>query len=159
MSERAQELAKSLRAFNRGVMAFVDGCAEEQWNKVCAWEQWSVGVTARHIGAGHYTILDLVKKIVAGEKLPEITAAQIVEMANRHAVEHADCKKTEVLEVLEKNGEMLAAYVAGLRDAELDRSSHLALVKGNVTAQQIVEMVVLQSGGEHLANMKIAAGS
>jgi len=159
MSERAQELAKSLRAFNRGVIAFVEGCAEEQWNKVCAWEQWPVGVTARHIGAGHYTILDLVKMIVAGEKLPEITAAQIVEMANRHAVEHADCKKSEVLEVLEKNGEMLAAYVAELKDAELDRSAHLALVKGNVTAQQVVEMVVLQSGGEHFANMKIAAGS
>ena len=91
MSERARNLAERLEAFNREVITFVGHLTEEQWRKVCAWEDWGVGITARHIVAGHYEgSVWLTKLIIDGEKLPELTREQIDEMANQHAREHGN---------------------------------------------------------------------
>ena len=136
------------------MISFVEACLEEQWNKVCA-EEWNIGVLARHIYAGYYSgAADMAKMIVDGEKVPEPTMDQIVEMANTHAREHADCSRAEVLDLLNSNGAAFADYLAGLSDVELDRSAHMELVGGEVSAQQLVDMVILDSGGEHLANIK-----
>jgi len=160
MSERARNLAERLEAFNRDMITFVDHLTEEEWGKVCAREDWGVGVTARHIGAGHYEgAAWLTKMIVAGEKLPELTGEQIDQMANQHAREHADCTKAEVLEILRKNGDMLVAFAARLDDADLDRTGYLAAIGGDLSAQQLLENVVLQSGGQHFANLKAAAAA
>ena len=156
MSQRAQDLVERLKAFNNEVIRFVEACSEEQWDKVCA-EEWNLGVVARHIGIGHYTgAADMAKMLVDGEKVPELTMEQIVEMANTHAREHADCSRAEVLDLLNSNGAALADYVADLDDAALNRSAHMELVGGEVSAQQLIELVIFESGGEHLANMKKA---
>ena len=156
MNQKAKKLAERLRAFAEDVIAFVEGCSEKDWKKVCTAEEWPVGVTARHIGAGHFEAIGLARIIAGGQKLPEITMEQLVGMANEHARRHAGCTKEEVLGVLRCNGKALVDYVAGLSDAELDRTGHLTLAGGEVTAQQLMEMVMLQSGGEHLAHMKAA---
>jgi hypothetical protein len=159
MSQQAIKLAGRLRAFTDDVIAFVEGCSEKSWKNVCATEAWTVGVTARHIGAGHFEALGLARMMVNGEKLPEFTMDQLTEMANEHARRHADCTREDVLEVLRRNGAALVDYVGGLSDTELKRSGHLALVGGEMTAGQFIEAVVLESGGEHLANMKAAVES
>jgi hypothetical protein len=159
MSQRAKNLAERLRAFSKDVITFVEGCSDKNWKKMCATEEWAVGVTARHIGAGHFEALGLARMMVNGEKLPELTMDQLVEMANAHARQHAECTRKDVLEVLRRNGAALVDYVAGLTDSELDRSGHLALAGGELTAQQLIEAVILKSGGEHLANMKAAVAS
>jgi hypothetical protein len=156
MSRRAEDLTGSLRKFNNEVISFVENCTPESWGKMCAWEEWSVGVTARHIGAGHYGAVSLAKLIVNGDKLPELTMDQITESANRHAREDADCTRAEVLDILRKAGEAMVEYVSGLSDAELDRKGYLAPIGGEVSAQQFIENVVLQSGSQHFANMKAA---
>ena len=156
MSQRAQDLVESFKAFNNEVISFVQACSEEQWNKACA-EEWNIGVVARHIAAGHYTgAADMAKMIVDGEKMPALSMEQIVEMANTHASEHADCSRVEVLDLLKSNGAAFTDYIGSLDDAELDRSTHMELVGGEVSAQKLIEMVILESGGEHLANMKKA---
>ena len=157
MSQRAKQLSERLRAFTDEVIAFVEGCSEKSWKKVCTAEQWPVGVTARHIGAGHFEAVNLARMIVNGEKLPEITMDQLVGMANEHARQHAECTREEVLGVLRRNGAALADYAAGLSDAELDRTGYVALAGVEMTAQQFLEAVILTSGGEHFANMKAAA--
>jgi hypothetical protein len=127
MSRRVQDLVERLKAFNNEVIRFVEACSEEQWDKVCA-EEWTLGVVARHIGVGHYTgAADMAKMLVDGEKVPELTMEQIVEMANTHAREHADCSRAEVLDLLNSNGAALADYVADLDDAALNRSAHMEL--------------------------------
>ncbi|UCG12341.1 MAG: hypothetical protein JSU72_17880, partial [Deltaproteobacteria bacterium] len=73
MSQRARELAEQFTAFNNEVIAFVENCSNGDWRKVCSGEQWSVGVVARHMAAGHYGALDLAKMIVAGQPLPELS--------------------------------------------------------------------------------------
>jgi hypothetical protein len=154
MSQRAKDLAKRLLAFSDEVVAFVEGCSQKHWQKVCKKEEWPVGVTARHIGAAHFEAVDLARMIVKGEKLPEFTMEQLVEMANEHARQHAACTREEVLEMLRRNGSAIADYVAGLSDADLDRTGHLALAGGKIAAQQLIEAVILKSGGEHFASMQ-----
>lgn len=159
MSQRAKKLAERLRAFTDDVLAFVEGCSDKNWRKMCATEEWTVGVTARHIGAGHFEAVGLARMMVNEEKLPEFTMEHLVEMANAHARQHAECTREDVLDVLRRNGATLVDYVAGLSDAELNRTGHLALAGGELSAQQLIEAVILKSGGEHFANMKAAVES
>jgi hypothetical protein len=160
MSQRVKNLAERLRAFTDDVIGFVERCSDKNWCKVLATEEeWTVGVTARHIGAGHFNALGLAKMIVNGEKLPELTMEQVVEMANEHARKHAGCTKEEVLGVLRQTGAALVDYVTGLSDAELDRTGHLTLAGGELTTKQLIEAVILTSGGEHLLNMKATVES
>lgn len=155
MSKRAKELSLRLQAFTDEVVGFVQGCSDADWRKVCK-EDWTVGVTARHIGAGHFQAVGVVKMIVSGERLPEITMPQLIDMANEHARQHAGCTRKEVLEVLRQTGAALVGYVKGLSDADLDRTGHMALLGGTVSAQRLLEAVILGSGGEHLSSMKAA---
>jgi hypothetical protein len=156
MAERALELARRLRQFNDEVIGFVERCSDEIWIRQCA-EEWSVGVVARHIGAGHYRVIGLARMIANGEPLPPLTAEQIVQMANDHAREHAGCTKSQVLEILRSQGEAAAAFAARLTDAELDRTGFLAMLDRDVSTLQFLEMVIIHSGGEHLVSMKAAA--
>jgi hypothetical protein len=61
--------------------------------------------------------------------------------------------------VLRRYGAALVDYVAGLSDADLERAGRLALAGGRLTAQQLIEVVILKSGGEHFASMKAAVES
>jgi len=157
MNSNATALADRIRAFNEEVIAFVEQCTSEQWQKVCAWEEWTVGVTARHIGAGHFEAIGLAEMIIKGQELPALTMDDFKQMGNQHAREHAACTREEVLSILNKNGASAADFVVGLTDAELDRNAYLAVTGGDVTAGQLLEYVIMESGGEHLANMKSAA--
>jgi hypothetical protein len=159
MSERAKELAERFTSFNNAMIAFVESCSDDDWRKVCEGEEWSVAVVARHVAAAHYSVLDLAKMIAAGQPLPEMSMDAINEMNAQHAQEHADCSKDEVLGILRDQGSSITDFVAGLSDADLDRTAYLALTGGDMSTQQFIEAIVLQSGGEHLASMKAAAGA
>lgn len=159
MSQQAKELSERLQAFSNQVIEFVESLSEEDWHKVCAWEEWSVGVTARHIGAGHLNIIWLAKMIINGEDLPELTMDKIFAIANEHAKEHADCTREEVLDILRQNGAAMADFVAELNADELERKGYIDASGGDVSVQQLIEFIVFQSAGEHFANIKTAASA
>jgi hypothetical protein len=159
MSKRAADLSERFRAFNNELIRFVENCPDESWRKVCPGEQWPVGVVARHIAASHFGALGLAKKMVAGEKLPELTEGVIDQMNSKHAEKHCLCTRDEVLVILRENGASAADYVAGLRDTDLDRIGHIAAAGGDMTTEQLIENIILRSGGEHFANVKGAAGA
>lgn len=154
MSQRTKELVARFTGFNNEFIAFVDNCSDEDWRKVCSGEGWTVGVVAHHVAAGHFGAIDFVRMIVAGEAIPEITMEVIDQMNAQHAKEHTNCTREEVLALLRKNGSAFAGYLEGLSEADLGRTGYLAAIGGDVSAQQLIEMVILQSGGEHLDSMK-----
>lgn len=158
MSKRSQELADLIQAFNEAVLAFVDRCPAEDWQKTCAGEDWTVGVVARHVAAGHFQIIHLAQMMLQGDPLPDMTMAQIIEQGNAHARQHADCTQDEVQRLLEENGAAAAAFAAGLSDEDLDCKGHLALLGGDITVEQLLRAVIIQSGGEHLASMQATIG-
>jgi hypothetical protein len=159
MGLRANELAERLTSFNNDVVLFVEGCSAENWQKVCAWEQWSVGTTARHIGAGHFSAVELARMIVNGARLPHLTMDEIVKMANRDAKDHETCTRDEVLEILSRNGKTMVDFVKGLKDSDLDRTGYLSLSDKEISVQQLIESIILQSGGQHFKNIGIAIGA
>jgi hypothetical protein len=156
VSQRARELVDRFVVFNNEMITFVENCSEENWRKDCSDEGWTVGVVARHIAAGHYYASDLVKMIVAGEPLPDLGMETINQMNAQHAQEHADCTQREVLGILRDKGAAIVDYLGELDDADLDRSAHLALMGGEISAKKLIEVVIIRSGSEHLASMKRA---
>ncbi len=154
MNQRAEDLAERLTAFNNDMISFVENCSDDNWQKVTLGEQWPVGVVAHHVAAGHYGVLDWAKMIVTGKTLPEITMDAIDQMNAKHAEEHANCTKSEVVGLLEQNGSSITNFVVELDDEKLDRTSHLELVGGEISTQQFIEKFIIRTGREHLSNMK-----
>ena len=157
MGDRSKNLADRLKSFNEQVISFVESCSEADWRKIGA-EDWPVGVTARHIGANHYTAISGASMIIEGKKFPDMTMDQITENANRHAREHADCTKAEVLDVLRDKARAMVEFVGGLEDSELDRSGYLPALGTGLTVEQFLENVILRSASEHFQSMKAATG-
>lgn len=156
MSQRATVLAERIKEFSDEVIRFVDNLSDAQWSKMCDWEHWTVGVTARHLGAGHLAIYDMAGMIVDGRELPQLSMDQINEMSNADAQEHVDCTKAEALERLRKNSSKMVKFVEGLSDADLDRKGSMPAFKGEVTTEQFLDFVIFQSGGQHFDSMKSA---
>ncbi|MBT8405884.1 MAG: DinB family protein [Deltaproteobacteria bacterium] len=159
MSQRTKKLVERFTAFSNDFIAVVENCTDEDWQEVCGGEQWTFGVVAHHVASGHFGAIDLVRMIVAGESIPEITMETIDQMNAQHAKEHANCTKKEVLALLRQNGPAFAGYLEGLSEADLARTGYLAAIGGDVSAQQLIEMVILQSAEEHLDSMKAATGT
>jgi len=158
MSQRAKDLSKRIESFRDDVIAYVDALSGEQWNAKCEWEEWTAGVTARHIGAGHFKISELAGMIIEGKELPPLTFDQINAMSDKDSRAHADCTKEETLDALRKNGDALVAFIAGLSDDELDRKGSMPAFGGEVTVDQVIEFVIFQSAQKHVDSMKTAVG-
>jgi hypothetical protein len=158
MSQRAKELSRRIEAFRDEVVAYVAALSDEDWNKVLDWEEWSAGVTARHIGAGHFRIFDLAQMMTAGQELPQLSMDQITEMSNKDSREHSDCTKEETLDALRINGAELAGFVAGLSDDDLDCKGSMPAFGGEFSVDQMIQFVIFQSAQEHLDNIKKTVG-
>ena len=156
MSQRAKELSKRIETFRDDVIAFVERLSGDEWNKISEWKQWTVGMAARHLGAGHLGIFKLCGMIVKGQELPQWTMDQINAMSKKDAREHSDCTKAEALEYLRKNGAEMVAFVAGLSDEELDRKGSMPALGGEASVHQVIEFIIFQSAQQHLNSMKAA---
>ncbi|MGC8493733.1 MAG: DinB family protein [Syntrophobacteraceae bacterium] len=138
-------------------MMFVRNCTEDDWRKTGS-EEWPVGVTARHIGANHYTVIPVARMILKGEKFPERTREQITENANRHAREHADCTKSEVLDILQDRGQKIVEFTRDLEDSDLDKTGFLPALGSRISLEQFLENVILKSAEAHFLSMQEATG-
>jgi len=158
MSQIAKDLSERIETFRDDVIAFVEKLSDKDWNKVSEWEQWTVGVAARHLGAGHLGFFKMLDMVVQGKDLPQLTMDQINAMSKKDAQEHAGCTKAEALEALRKNGAEMVAYVAGLSDEELDRKGSMPAFGGEVNVSQLIDSIVIQSAQQHFDSIKAAVG-
>jgi len=158
MSQRANDLFKRIESFRDDVIAFVEQLSDEDCKAVSEWEKWTVGVAARHLGAGHLGIFKLLGLIVQGKELPQLTMDQLNEMSKKDAREHAGCTKAEALEELRTNGAEMAAFVAALSDDDLDRKGSMPALGGEASVDQVIDMIIFQSAQQHFDSMKAAVG-
>ena len=158
MSQRAENISERIKLFADEVITFVERLTGSDWTKVCDWEEWSVGVTARHIGAQHFGISKMARMIIKGEDLPPLSMDQINAMSDKDSLKHADCTKAEALKVLQKNSAELAALTAGLTDNELDRKGSMPAFGGEVTTEKLFEFIIFQSAVQHFDSMRAAVG-
>jgi len=156
MSQRAKNLSDRLKSFSDDVIAFVESLSDEDWNKICEWEEWSVGATAYHVGAGHFAVSELAGMIIRGEPLPPLNMDQINEMSNKQAREHEGCTKSQALEQLRKNSAAMVAFAEGLTDEELDRKGSMPAFDGEVNTEQFIGFIIFESAAQHFNSMKEA---
>ena len=83
---------------------------------------------------------------------------EINAMSKEKAQAHAHSTKADALALLRENGDKLIARVAALNDDDLERKGSMPAFGGDVTAGQLIDYVIFQSGGQHLASMKAAVG-
>ena len=131
-NRNVQALAARFAAFNQQLIDFVAQCPADDWRKVTKAEGWSVGVTAHHIGATHYPLLEWVQMFVEGRPLPPVTMAMVDEMNRQHAEAHANCTPAEVLEILRRDSNQALAYLQTINDTDLERPAGIVLGLGAV---------------------------
>jgi len=159
MGQRTNDLADRFESANNDVIAAVEGCSDDQWRKTTNSEGWSVGVVAHHIASSHEPVAGLVRLVATGQPLPNLTMDMIHAGNAQHAQEQANCTREETLALLKSGGEAAASILRGLSDEQLDRAAPLALLGGKeVSANQLVEMVMIGHPVQHLESINSALG-
>ena len=155
MSERAEALARRFEQTNEELIATVQSCSDEQWRKTCPGEQWSVGVTAHHVGTSYGPIAGFVQALATGQPVPPLTSEMLDASNAEHARQFAGCTKEETVELLRSGGRAAASIVRGLSDEQLDNGAELALMGGQrVSAGQFAEMVLIGHPTSHLESIR-----
>lgn len=154
MGARAETLAKQFEAKAAEMTKAIGALSDADWKKKTASEQWSVGVTAHHVAGGHEGIASIVRSVAAGQSIPGFTLEKLHEGNAKHAREFAGCTKAETLALHEKGAAAAAATVRALSDAELDRSATVITGAPAMTAQQVIENILINHIGEHLGSIR-----
>ncbi len=158
MTSKVEELSKRLKAFNDEMIALIRSVPDEKWQTRCEDEQWPIGVVARHVGVGHYSVIEFAKMMISGTPFPDFSHSQVDEMNKAHAEKHANCTKEEVLSILEKRGAKLVDYVSGLSDADLAVTADLPGIGDGISVVNLFKGMVIHSGKEHIESMRKALG-
>ena len=156
MGARAEALATQLENKAAEMTKAIETLTDADWKKVTS-AKWSVGVTAHHVAGSHEGIAGILKTVAAGHSMPPVTMTMLDEMKAKHASEHAGCTKAETLDLHKKGAAAAAAVVRGLSDAELDRSGTVLTGMPAMSAQQIVEGILINHVVEHLGSIRDAA--
>ena len=159
MSARAESLAKQFEAKAAEATAILGKLSDADWKKMTEAERWTVAVTAHHMAGAHEPIAGILKTVAAGQSIPNFTMDMLHEANAKHAREYAGCTKAETLALHQKGVATAAAAVRALSDAELDRSGTVLTGVPAMTAQQVVEGVLINHITEHLGSIRKTVGN
>lgn len=159
-SERAIELVARFATANDEVITFVAPLSDVEWARPCEGGARTVGQVVSHIAAGHLIIGGIAQAIALGLPLP--VAARRTKMTGaaynaRQADHFATLTRQGALRALRRNGGICARFIAGLCDAELDRT--VPNIGGMVSARQEIEQALLDHMAHHLADVREAVSS
>ncbi|MCB9157033.1 MAG: DinB family protein [Caldilineaceae bacterium] len=155
-TDSVQELITKFESLSQEMQTFVQDCAPAEWGKITTGEQWPIGVAARHIAGGHWGLIGLIKLIVDGEPLPELTFDAVHQGNAQHAADYADCTKAEVLELLQTNAAAAISYLQERNEEEMARTAYLNLFDSEVSASGLFTAFFIDSAQAHLQSMKDA---
>jgi hypothetical protein len=159
MGARADALAKQFESKAAEMTGVLEKIGDAEWKKVTAAEKWTVGVTAHHVAVSHEVIAGIVKTVAGGQSLSHFTMAMLDEMNAKHAKEHANCTRAETLAAHKSGVVAAAAIVRGLSDAQLDAKGVVLTGMPAMSAQQVIEGILINHIGEHLGSIRSTAGA
>jgi uncharacterized protein (TIGR03083 family) len=158
MGARADALAKQFEAKAAEMADTLEKLTDADWKRTTASEKWTVGVTAHHVAGAHEAIAGILKTIAGGQSMSGFSVSMLHDMNAKHATEHANCTRAETLAMHKKGAAAAAAVVRSLSDAELDRSGTVAAEMPVMTAQQIIENILINHVHEHLGSIRATVG-
>jgi hypothetical protein len=125
---RAAQYAAQFAATQQEFIRLVESLTDEQWRKVGRNfperfgdedEGRRVGVIAHHAATSGPFIMDRIQRLLDGRPMPSVD----FRISNaKHAEEHSDVTKDEVLAELRKTEPEIAAAVRAIPDFQLDES-------------------------------------
>jgi len=157
-SARAAVLADRFVATNREVVAFVEGCPEEEWRRIVPGEGRSVAFLCAHIAGAYAFERRALRATVGGEAPPSFGWADLHGMndANWAAAPHPG--RAETLARLRAEGDALARDLRALGAEDLARPIAYGPVARTDLAT-FVEAIVLGHPRGHLAAIQAAVGA
>jgi hypothetical protein len=157
VSARAKELAAQFEQINQQVIDVIAG--DTDLSVICPSEGWTAAAIGAHIGGAHRGILEgLIQPIIAGREIPSAVGPSDEGNA-KQAAENATLPRDQILRLLRDHGAMATAYLRSLSDEDLDRTVSLPLFGENpVTAQQVIEWVLIGHAAEHANSLRQGLG-
>ena len=144
MSERAEELASRLEQAMNDFAGVVEGYPDDRWTSARSEEGWTIAAAAQHVSGQFPLEMEYITAAAEGREMPGYSWDDIDGMNARRAKENTAVNKADVLAELNEKGSGAAAYIRGLSDEQLDRTSKLELAGGaDVSTQQLIEGGVL----------------
>lgn len=150
------ELAERFVTTNRELQTLVDALSEAQWRRPCADTGWPVGVTVHHVAESLGTLTGLVQALASGAKIPEITGAALDAGNAEHAARAANVTHSETAKLLRDNVIAGEAVIRGLTDGQMKATTLLPM--GEMTAEQIIEGILIGHTGMHIDGIRAAGG-
>ena len=159
VSQRAQNLANQFELYSNELISVIEQATPQQLQARCAGEQCTVAALGSHVAGVHPLALGWVKTIAAGEKLPALTMDMVDKINAEQTARDANRDKDEILADLRRNGAEATRAVRGLRDDELDRSTHFTLFNREMTTEDMIRMVLIGDIKGHLASIRQAVSA
>ena len=154
MSEHAIELAQRFETTNGTLIAFIEGCSDEQLATVCPDAQQTVAALAYHV-ADHFPYQILWLQGVANGTPITTHWEQIHALNAREFAAHQQPTRGEVLELLRANGAKTAEAIRSLNDEQLATSAPFAPAENRpMSAEHIVRLVIMHHIKDHLKSMR-----
>ncbi len=157
MGERAEALAKQFEQVSRQVEQAIEQCSDGRWRAECKEESWSVAVTAHHIAMGIEPIAGGVRAIASVGAVPGMSMEQVHKGNEEHAKQYANCSKQETLELVRRGTKSAADMIGGLSDEQLDRTAAIFSEVPPMSAQQMIESILIGHGAGRLESIRATA--
>lgn len=158
MNQRTEALVQRFNRANAELISYIEGCTEEDLDRVTVGEGWNVRVTVHHLAVSHEPVAGLAQLLGHGLPLPPLTLEMFHHGNAQHAAEYATVSKQTILDTLQRSGAQASAVVSGLSDEALDRAGHFTLLNADITAQAVIENILIAHIDSHLASIKAAVG-
>ena len=154
MSSRAQALSQQFVQANDEFVRFVERLSDDDLRRVCPDEQRTLAALARHVAGGYLWELRYFKAIADGDPLAVVTRAQLDHSNAESGEQYANADRNETLELLRRDGETAAQFVAGLTDEQLSQVGEYIDWIPRMSIDQWIERVLIGHIRGHLAGMR-----
>ena len=158
MGAKGEALAKQFEKKVQEATTVIEKLSDADWKKVTSAEKWPVGVVAHHLAMGHEGIAGIIKTVSTGQSVPNFTMDMLHAMNAKHAQEYANCTKAETLALHKKNAATAAALVRGLSDIQLGKSGTVLAGSPAMSAEQIVNGILINHIDEHCGSIRATLG-
>ncbi len=116
----AAEYAAAIAGARQRLIGFIERCPDDDWKaSPLDGDPRPVGVVVDHVAHAYEYIAGWLRQILDGQAA--VVTAEIVDGLNAgHAGEAAKLSRAEVIDHLNRSGDVLIALMAGLQAAQLD---------------------------------------
>ena len=153
---KAEQLAAKFEQTAKDFGSKIQALSDSEWRAKTPEEGWTVAATAHHAAGSTAPISMIVQAAATGGPMPPITADSLDEMNAEHAKQFAGCSREETLKLLNETTPPAATIVRGLSDEQLSRKATMPALPMELSAEQIIENVLIGHLAGHGASIAAA---